>query len=91
MNYKSIVQFLNFPDHYETRDEWEYVYATPTDTCYSIQDFANLVTEHGENIEELKLSSINLVNWYMAFKKGGLLKESFPGQVTIAEYTEEGL
>lgn len=91
MNYKSIVQFLNFPDHYTTRQEWEYVYVTPTDPCYSIQDFANLITEHSVNIEELKLNSIDLVNWYMIFKKGGVLKDSFPGQVTIAEFTEEGI
>ena len=89
MNYKSIVQHLNFPEFYQTRTEWEYLYIIPTETCHTLQDFCNLITEYGINCQEIKIHSTDQTSWYVMFKKGGSIKPDFPGQVTIAEYTED--
>jgi hypothetical protein len=60
-----------------------------TNPCYTIQDLANLITQYGINIEELKLNLLNTNQAAIIFKKGGSLQEGFPGQVIVAEYTED--
>jgi hypothetical protein len=89
MNYKSIVQHLNFPDYHATRHEWEYLSITPIQKCYTLQDFCNLISDYLINCEEIKINSVDQTNWYVIFKKGGSIKSDFPGEVIVAEYTED--
>ena len=91
MNYKEVTQYLNFPDHLETRSEWEYMTILTNNLCYNIQEFADLITAYGVNINELKLSVVSSNQAAVIFKKGGSFREDFPGQVIIAEYTEDTL
>jgi hypothetical protein len=89
MNYKSIVQHLDFPDYFATRNEWEYLYITPTQKCYTLQDFCNLISDYLINCEELKLNSTDQNSWYVIFKKGGSIRSDFPGEIIVGEYTED--
>jgi hypothetical protein len=89
MNYKQVIQYLNFPDHHDTRHEWEYLMIYVNDPCYTIQDFANLITQYGMGIEELKLNLVSPNQGVIMFKKGGSIVEGFPGQITVAEYVED--
>jgi hypothetical protein len=89
MNYKSIIQYLNFTDHHETRHEWEYLQIVPTEGCNTLQDFCNLISDYMVNCEELKVHSMDNYAWYVMFKKGGSIRQDFPGQIIVAEYTED--
>lgn len=89
MNYKEVIQYLNFPDYQYTRQDWEYIMLYINTPCYNIQDLANLITDYGVGIEELKLNLLNVNQAVVMFKKGGSFREDFPGQVTIAEYSED--